>query len=379
MFVNAIAKISDSIDFLGLVPAADVRAFGGPELSAALSSYWGHSVNATLHATQMRTESNWNHYGAGIFSAGAQPGFYHFVGPDQIDAVRTALNSKPDLTFVFRLGAMLPVLQTGIKPERMLFDLDDLEHVAKIRNSLTRPTTLGKAIYCAHSPALLAAEHKATALSKAIFVCSEKDQNHLRRLGFGHKVKVVPNSIPIPTLSGAEVEAESLLYIGTFRYKPNIEGAVRLLTKIWPLIRAQRPNAKLIIAGKQPEQIPGFDPSLPGVEFTGFVQDLDALYARSNVIVCPLLVGAGTRIKLLEAASFAKPMVSTAIGAEGLAFEDGSEILIRDNDADFADACCQLLGNAPLRKKLGSAARAKVSELYGAPQTEQKIADFMMA
>ncbi len=133
----------------------------------------------------------------------------------------------------------------------------------RFENSLTKPATLSKAIYCAHSPALLAAEHKATALSKAIFVCSEKDQNHLRRLGFGHKVKVVPNSIPIPTLSGAEVEAESLLYIGTFRYKPNIEGTVAILAKIWPLIRAQRPNAKADYRGETAGANPGFDPSCP--------------------------------------------------------------------------------------------------------------------
>lgn len=379
LFVNAIAKISDSIDFLGLVPEADVRRFDGPELSATLSSYWGHAVNARLSASCIRKETNWNHYGAGIFSAGAQPGFYHFAGPQQVQAVRTALSSNPDLTFVFRLGAMLPVLRAGFKPARMFFDLDDLEHVAKIRNALAKPVSIGKALYCTQAPALLLAERKAAKLSNGIFVCSEKDRAHLLRLGFGPKVQVVPNAIPIPALSDGDSDEESLLYIGTFRYKPNADGAVRLLTRIWPLVRARRPNAKLIIAGKQPEQIPGFDPSLPGVEFTGFVQDLNALYARSGVVVCPLMVGAGTRIKLLEAASFAKPMVSTAIGAEGLSFQNGSEILIRDDDAGFAEACCQLLESVALRKTLGGAARKKVSALYGASQTEQKIADLMTA
>jgi hypothetical protein len=108
LFVNALAKISDRIDFLGLVPEADVQAFEGPQLSASLSSYWGHCVNARLSPTRLRKETNWNHYGAGIFSAGEQPGFYHFTGQEQVEAVRTALSNKPDLTFVFRLGAMLP-------------------------------------------------------------------------------------------------------------------------------------------------------------------------------------------------------------------------------------------------------------------------------
>lgn len=378
-FVNAIAKISDSIEYLGLTPEDNVRAYQGPELNAALSSYWGHTVSGTLSATRRRKQTYWSYYGAGVFSAAAQPWYYQFSGPDQVSAVRAALNKKPDLTFVSRLGAMLPVMRSGVKPSRLFFDLDDVEHVANIRKSLARPRSAGSALHCVHSLALLAAERQAAKLSHGMFVCSDKDQAHLHRLGFGQKVKVVPNTVTIPALNQAALETESLMFIGTYWYRPNIDGASRLIKKVWPLVLARRPNAKLIIAGPNPEGIPEFASSPPGVEFTGLVPDLDTLYARSRVIVCPLNVGAGTRLKLLEAASFAKPMVSTSIGAEGLDLEDGSEILIRDNDRAFADACCRLLESAELRSRLGDAARAKVSRSYDAAKMEGRIADLLKA
>lgn len=378
-FVNAIAGISHSIEYLGLAPEDDVKAYQGHELNAALSSHWGHTVSGTLSATRHRQQTYWSYYGAGIFSAAAQPWFYQFSGPDQVDAVRTALNRKPDLTFVSRLGAMLPVMRSGIKPARLFFDLDDVEHIANIRKSLARPHSAGSAVHCIHSLALLVAERQAAKLARGMFVCSDKDQAHLHRLGFGRKVKVVPNSVSIPALRQTACEPENLMFIGTYWYRPNVDGASRLINKIWPLILARRPNAKLIIAGPNPEAIPEFHASPAGVEFTGLVPDLEALYARSGIIVCPLNVGAGTRLKLLEAGSFAKPMVSTSIGVEGLDLKDGVEILIRDHDREFAEACCRLLESASLRRALGDAAYAKVSESYDAAKMAARIAGLLMA
>lgn len=379
MFVNAIAKVSHSIEYLGLTSENDVKAYHGQELNAALSSHWGHAVSGTLSPIRQRQETYWSYYGAGFFSASAQPWFYQFSGPDQVDAVRTALNKKYDLVFVSRLGAMLPVMRAGVKPARLFFDLDDVEHVANLRKSLASPRSIGKTIHCTHSLALLAAERKAATLSNGMFVCSDRDRTYLRRWGFGRKVEVVPNAVPMPALNETDAGTESLMFVATYLYRPNADGAQRLLTRIWPLIRARRPQARLIIAGPNPQGIPAFGSDLPGIEFTGFVQDLDALYARSSVIVCPLMVGAGTRVKLLEAGSFAKPIVSTAMGAEGLDLKDGSEILIRDSDAEFAQACCRLLEDASLRKKLGGAVRAKVAASYDVAETERRIADLLTA
>jgi glycosyltransferase involved in cell wall biosynthesis len=377
-FVNGIASFSTEIDFLGLVPEAECAAYpAGRQLDNAQSGYFGCDIRMTLVSTARRQETRWNHYGAGLLCAAQQPEYFRFTGTSQVEAVRRALASRPDLVFVHRLAAMLPVLQTGLTPSRMFFDLDDIDHKVRRRTALERPWWPGKLGYLSHVPALFRAERQGSRRSRAVFVCSDQDARYLRRLGYGLGVRVVHNALPIPVLDYAPVREPALFYIGSFNYKPNRDGAQRLLTRIWPLIRAAYPAARLIIAGQHPEQIPGYAKTIPGVEFTGFVRDLDGLYARVSVAVCPITVGGGTRVKLVEAASYAKPMVSTRIGAEGLALQDGAEILIRESDADFAEACVALLRDPQLGVRLGEAARAKASRLYDANSVARHIAQIM--
>ena len=80
---------------------------------------------------------------------------------------------------------------------------------------------------------------------------------------------------------------------------------------VWPLIRKACPEARLIIAGNKPERIPSFASHPPGVEFTGFVEDLGQLYQRVGIVCCSILSGGGTRLKILEAAAYGKAIVST--------------------------------------------------------------------
>jgi len=169
------------------------------------------------------------------------------------------------------------------------------------------------------------------------------------------------------------------MFIGSHWYKPNGDGAERLLTRIWPLVRARVPGAQLIIAGKSPESIPSYSNPPAGVEFTGFLPDLDALYARSRVVVCPITMGGGTRVKLVEAGGYGKPIVSTRIGAEGLDLEDGVDVLLRDDDRSFADACIRLLSDDTLCARLGAAARAKAVAQYDAAKVERRIANILLS
>jgi glycosyltransferase involved in cell wall biosynthesis len=90
--------------------------------------------------------------------------------------------------------------------------------------------------------------------------------------------------------------------------------------------------------------------------YTDFVDDLNTLYGKTQIVCCPIRTGGGTRIKIIEAASYGKPVVSTRVGAEGLEFEDGTEILLRDEPHQFADEA--------LRSRIGQAARAKATKLY---------------
>jgi glycosyltransferase involved in cell wall biosynthesis len=364
-FVRAIGKVSDDIDFLGLVPQADYDTYGGPQLSRQLSELWGCAVKVALVPTARRIEGYWNHYFAGIFSSHMQQGLHHFVGPSQIHAVRAALQSNYDFVFVFRLPAILPVLLSGVRPRRMFFDLDDVEHISKARTAAQEKSFIRRLLYTAHAIPLVGVEMKAAARSCAMSVCSSNDATHLRRLGFGNNVVIIPNSVAGRDAPQGLTDKKTILYIGSFRYKPNRDGAERLISSVWPMIRKHHPDARLVIAGKNPEFISWFNQKSDNVVFTGFVQDLPALYADTRLVVCPLTVGAGTRIKLIEAASYGKPIVSTRIGAEGIDFRNGTDILLRDDDVSFAEACCQILDDIDLGRSLGGAAW-RLSQSYDA-------------
>jgi glycosyltransferase involved in cell wall biosynthesis len=96
-----------------------------------------------------------------------------------------------------------------------------------------------------------------------------------------------------------------------------------------------------------------------GVEQLGFVEELEPVYAQAQLCVAPLLSGAGTRLKVLEAMAHARPVVATNVGAEGLAVSGEDGVLCRDSGDDFARACCELLLEPSVALDLGKRARAK--------------------
>ena len=104
--------------------------------------------------------------------------------------------------------------------------------------------------------------------------------------------------------------------------------------------------------------------NLPAVKFTGFVDDIVGLYERSRIVCCPIFSGGGTRVKIIEAAAYGKPIVSTRIGAEGIEMHDDKELLLRDDPSGFAEACVTLLKNTDLCSRLGTAARMVVEKSY---------------
>jgi glycosyltransferase involved in cell wall biosynthesis len=178
-------------------------------------------------------------------------------------------------------------------------------------------------------------------------------------------VVTIPNAVvAMPAAHGIDPASRSLLFLATYAYGPNIAAADFLIRDVWPLVRAVRPDARLIIAGNKPDRISSFASRPPDVEFTGFVDDLDQLYRRVRIVCCSILSGGGTRLKILEAAARGKAIVSTMVGAEGLELRDGVEIILRDGARAFAGACVELLGDPARCDGLGVAARSAVERCY---------------
>ena len=131
---------------------------------------------------------------------------------------------------------------------------------------------------------------------------------------------------------------------------------------------------RLIAAGRNPT--PEFRArfgDVTALEFTGTLPDLRPVIAKAAVTVVPLRIGSGTRLKILESGAMRKAIVSTSIGAEGLDFEPGKEILIADTPAIFARDVIELLRDPARRKMLGEAARNRVLQDYDRTALERSI------
>ena len=128
------------------------------------------------------------------------------------------------------------------------------------------------------------------------------------------------------------------------------------------------PGAKFRVAGRSGSNafFARFS-RVPNVELTGTVPDMRSEIARATVCAVPLRIGSGTRLKILEAGAMGKAIVSTALGAEGLSFADGEEILIANEPSAFARALAGLLQDEERRSTMGRAARLRVEKDYSLP------------
>lgn len=297
----------------------------------------------------------------------------HTAGNAQVRAFERALKRRPDVILAHRLGSMAPIARSRLARPDVVFDLDDIQHLKYRRMTDQKRDLSSKARYLLTVPLLRRAESRAFDLAKTTFACSETDRRYLERKMGATGVEVVPNGISVAS-SLPPAEEPSLLYLGTYEYPPNVDAAVYLLREIWPLIRREMPQARLVLAGAHPNRIPRSGYSLDGVEFPGFVDDLDGLYRRSSLVVCPIRVGSGMRIKILEASAYGRPVVATTVAAEGIELTRGDEIILEDGAQAFAKACLDLLGDPQRGKAIGERARDRVADLYNRGSIVDKIA-----
>ena len=157
----------------------------------------------------------------------------------------------------------------------------------------------------------------------------------------------------------------TLVFTGSMDWLPN-EDAILFFTKeIFPLVLAEVPDASLCVVGRNPSQgLKALAASESNIQLTGWVEDVRPYLTRSAVCIVPLRIGGGTRLKIYEAMSMAKAVVSTSIGAEGLPVKNDEHLLVADTPASFADSIVQLLRDPPRREQLGRRARQVVQRNY---------------
>jgi glycosyltransferase involved in cell wall biosynthesis len=182
----------------------------------------------------------------------------------------------------------------------------------------------------------------------------------------GHLLEILPNAVDTNACCTENIQAEPdmLIYTGALSFEPNFDAVRYFLGHILPYVRTRRPAVRLSVTGSidsVPIEMLG---ETNGTIFTGWLEDVRPVIARSWVSVVPLRKGGGTRLKILESLSIGTPVVSTSKGAEGLDLIPGKEILIADDPEDFAEQVLQLLSNPELREELSQNGRRAVEERY---------------
>jgi polysaccharide biosynthesis protein PslH len=198
-----------------------------------------------------------------------------------------------------------------------------------------------------------------------LMVTSARDRDLFRKDLPDLPMAVVPNGVDTAYFAPqrAEVEPRSIVFTGIMEYYPNDHGAVYFLEKIFPLISKEAPDARLYIVGSNPsERVARF--ASDRVVVTGFVDDVRPYVARAEVVVIPLLIGGGTRLKALEALAMRKPIVTTSIGIEGIDVVNGKSVFIADTPEAFADAVLRLFRDPALGRDLTDEGARVVESTY---------------
>ncbi len=156
-------------------------------------------------------------------------------------------------------------------------------------------------------------------------------------------------------------EPFTMLFLGSFRHLPNQEALNWFAAKVFPKIQAAEPRARLVVIGSDPPPRHSL-PANENIELVGFVEDIREPLKRYSVFLCPILSGSGVRVKLLEAFAAGIPVVSTRLGAEGLADQDGAICALADDPDLFAQRTLALLENPEQAQAMARRAREEVVE-----------------
>jgi len=209
-----------------------------------------------------------------------------------------------------------------------------------------------------------------------ILACEAADQVHCMsdddrdllaaRLTTSAHLYVIPNGVDTEIFRpGPAAGRRGVLFLGSFPHLPNLDAFEHLVNEIWPVIRRRQPDAALTVAGARPPDSVVAWNGRNGINIVGEVDDVAPLYRKHRVLIVPLRAGSGTRLKILEAMSSGLAVVSTTIGAEGLALSSPPEVVIADEPEEMATEVVTLLSAADETiEAIGRRGRSRVEANY---------------
>lgn len=207
---------------------------------------------------------------------------------------------------------------------------------------------------------------------------SQEDKKYILETTTGvQKIDVVANGVDVEYFKQTKKELPkdpTVLFVGTFRWLPNIEAVRVLVHSVWPLIHAKLPNAKLKIVGNSPtDEVYKMAEDDESISVVGEVKDIRDAYAKAHVLVAPVFSGKGTRYKVLEAMATKTPVVGSALAVEGIQVEQGKDVLVGNTVEELAEKTVMLLSNDALQKKLATNGENSVFRQYNWKHISERL------
>jgi glycosyltransferase involved in cell wall biosynthesis len=259
-------------------------------------------------------------------------------------------------------GAVAAGLQRGRHDLPAVVDEGCVHHVSYRRAALLARTPLRRVRGRLRAWRLRRFERALARQADAVVAVSPDEAALVRAMAPDTRVVVAPNGVDAAALAPSP-PGDAALFVGLLSYAPNRDAMTWFARDVLPRLGAGGPE--VLVAGRDPgPELESLARGTPRLRLLGFVPDLAPLYARAGVFVNPMRGGGGTRLKMLEAMAAGKAVVSTAIGAEGLALTPGRDVVVADTAAEFADAVRTLLADRGRAERLGRAARALVEARY---------------
>jgi glycosyltransferase involved in cell wall biosynthesis len=246
------------------------------------------------------------------------------------------------------------------------------------RHSETTKNPLKRAMYQMEFGKMLRYETVSVRKFHHVIAVSENDRSLMNRWVDASRVTVVPTGVDLEQYRPAsrkQSAAPVVTFVGAMDWEPNVDGVEYFCTQIWPAVKAEIPEARLRFVGRNPDRRVQKWVS-DSIEVTGRVPSVLEHLHDSAVVIVPLRIGGGTRLKIYEAMAAGKAVVSTTIGAEGLDVRNGKDIVLADDANAFAQAVILLLRDQELRQRYEKAA-AETAAQFGWPAIGDQFSDIL--
>lgn len=315
-------------------------------------------------------------------------GFYAALALNMASRLPYSVTSHCSLTFRKRLAGLLetehfdlihceavhylPSIPSSGIP--VLVDAHNVEATLWERYYLNEKNPVKKGYTYLQWKKMQSFERSFLARAAHIIAVSENDRTAISK--WTGRCSVVENGVDLDYFAPSDREAApcSLVFCGALDWRPNIDGITWFLENVWPLVIRKYPQTTLTLVGRNP--IPALKnvvQSRQGVTLVGTVDDVRPYVQGSAIVVVPLRIGGGSRLKILEAMAMGKPVVSTSVGAEGLEVANEEHILLAEAPTQFAAAIFRLMEDQGLRLRLRLAGRELASKRYGWKRLSERL------